>query len=195
MVTGIDLTREYVDVARELTGRCGLDSQIEFFQANALDMPFDNTAFDHDHVWSQNVTMNIEDKRGLVAEVARVLKPGGCISCSEIGLGPDGDPFYPLPWTSDPTASFLVTPDEMRKTLEAGGLRVIEQIDLDEANSAYRREMRERAKRGEPRMKVNPQYFKLGDHYNGWIQNVAKSVEAGRLVEQLIIAEKKLIVE
>jgi cyclopropane fatty-acyl-phospholipid synthase-like methyltransferase len=33
-VTGIDLTKEYVEVAHELTVRCGLGGKIEFFQAD-----------------------------------------------------------------------------------------------------------------------------------------------------------------
>ena len=35
-VTGIDLTAEFIDVARELTTRCRLDDRIEFLAVNAL---------------------------------------------------------------------------------------------------------------------------------------------------------------
>jgi ubiquinone/menaquinone biosynthesis C-methylase UbiE len=187
-VTGIDLTQEYVDAARELTVRCGLDNRIEYFQADALDMPFEDASFDH--VWSHNVTMNIEDKSGLVAEIVRVLKPGGHFSCSEIAQGPAGEPFYPLPWASDPSFSFLMTPDKMRAALEDGGFRVVAQIDLNEANLAFRKEVSERARRGEPPSHVNPQFFKLGNNCIEWVQNVGKSAKEGRLIEQIIIAEK-----
>lgn len=187
-VTGIDLTEEYVDVARELTSRCDLGDKIEFFQANALDIPFEDATFDH--VWCHNVTMNIENKAGLVAEIARVLKPGGRFSCAEITQGAGGEPFYPLPWASDPSSSFLVTQDEMRTILEKEGLHVIEQVDLTEPNLAYRREVRERAKRGEPQLSVNPMSFKYGDAFLERGQNINKSAQDGRLVEQLIVAEK-----
>ena len=76
---------EFVEVARELTTRCGLGDRIEFFEVNALDTPFENETFDH--VWCHNVTMNIEDKAGLVAEIGRILKPNGRFSCSELALG------------------------------------------------------------------------------------------------------------
>ncbi len=187
-VTGIDLTQEFIDVARELTERCGLGDGIEYFQANALDMPFEDASFDH--VWSHNVTMNIEDKAGLVTEIARILKPGGRFSCSEIEQGPSGDPFYPLPWASEPTFSFLVTPDEMCALLSAGGLSVVEQIDLNEANLAFFREGRERAKSGKPPQNINPLAFKSRDDFLERVRNAGKSAEEGRLVEQLIIAEK-----
>jgi SAM-dependent methyltransferase len=187
-VTGIDLTEEYVEVARELTRRCGLQEKIEYFHADALDMPFENATFDH--AWCHNVTMNIEDKAGLVREIARVLKPGGRFSCSEITLGTGGEPYYPLPWASDPSSSFLVTTDEMRRILESGGFRIVARIDLTEPNMVFRREMRERAKRGEAPLIVNPMSFKHGEGFLERGQNINKSAEQGLLVEQLIVAEK-----
>src|SRR5262249_41850833 len=36
-VTGVDLTPQYIEVAQELTRRCGLADRIEFRQADALD--------------------------------------------------------------------------------------------------------------------------------------------------------------
>jgi len=115
-VVGIDLTSEYVDIARELTRRCGLADRINDQQANALDLPFDDEIFNH--VLCHNITMNIEDKAGLASEIARVLKPGGHFSSVEAGLGPGGEPSFPLPWARDATSSFLVTPDDMCAVLE-----------------------------------------------------------------------------
>src|SRR5262245_35031085 len=95
-VTGIDLTQEFVDTARELTRRCGLGDRITYRRANALDLPFPDASFDH--VWCHNVTMNIPDKPRLAAEVVRVLKPGGRVSCSGMAPGPAGAPVFPARW-------------------------------------------------------------------------------------------------
>ncbi len=187
-VTGIDLTEEFIDVARELTGRYGLAGRIEFQQCNALDMPFEEATYDH--VWSHNVTMNIEDKAGLTAEIARVLKPGGRYSCSEFVRGPAGEPFYPLPWASDASSSFLVTEQEMHESLEAAGLRVVEEINLNETNLAFFKAMRERAERGEPPLAVNPQAFKSAEEFQKRLQNSGRSAVEGRLAELLVIAER-----
>jgi SAM-dependent methyltransferase len=127
-VAAIDLTPNFVEVARILTARCGLADRVEIRQANALALPFQDGTFDH--VWSYAVTMNIADKEALGREVARVLKPGGCFSCNEIAQGRGGAPVFPLPWATDEASSFLTTPGVMRAALEAGGLFIIEQINL-----------------------------------------------------------------
>ena len=185
-VTGIDLTQEFVDVARELTALCGLTNRIDFRQANALNMPFEDASLDH--VWSHNVTMNIEDKTGLATEIARVLKPQGRFSCAEIGQGPAGEPSYPLPWASNSSSSFLATPDDMRSAVETGGLRVIKQIDLTETNLAAQKEMRERAERGELPLQFN--HVVMGDDFPQRAQNAGKMMLEGRLVEHMMMAEK-----
>jgi ubiquinone/menaquinone biosynthesis C-methylase UbiE len=186
-VSGIDLTPEFIEVARELTRRCGMADHIEFRQANALELPYPEATFDH--VWCHNVTMNIEDKGKFASEVARVLKPGGRFSCSEVGQGPGGPPNFPLPWAMEESASFLVTPEEMRQALERSGLQVTEEIDLSEAYLAFAREMRARAERGDPPLNAN--YVVMGDDISQCQTNAVKCVLEKRLVEHYVIAEKR----
>ena len=59
-VVGVDLTPEYCDAARELTGHLGLSDRAAFRCASALDLPFEDGEFDL--AWTQHVQMNIEDK-------------------------------------------------------------------------------------------------------------------------------------
>ena len=122
-VAAIDLTPNFVEAARILTARCGLAERID-----ALALPVQDGTFDQ--VWSYAVTMNIADKEGLGREITRVLKPSGRFSCNEIARGSGGAPVFPLPWADNEVSSFLVSPAEMRAALEAGGLSVIEQIDV-----------------------------------------------------------------
>lgn len=186
-VTGVDLTPEFIEVARELTRRCGLAGRIEFRVANALDLPFPDASFDH--VWSHNVTMNIADKAGFAREAARVLKPGGRFSCAEVERGPAaGGPNFPLPWASEPSSSFLATPADMRAALEDAGLSMVAQNDMTESGLAFAREAAERAGRGEPPVAAN--HFAMGDDMRERSRNMVQALRDGALVEQIMVAEK-----
>jgi ubiquinone/menaquinone biosynthesis C-methylase UbiE len=185
-VTGLDLTPEFIAVARELTRRCGLGDAIRFHEGNALDLPFGDASFDH--VWCHNVTMNIPDKKKLASEVARVLKPGGRFSCVEIAQGPAGAPSFPLPWAMDPSASFLATPQEMRAALESGGLRIIEQTDITPASIAYAKETAERAARGERSRLRNG--IVIGGDFMPRARNSSLGLMQGTLLDQFILAER-----
>jgi SAM-dependent methyltransferase len=172
-VAAIDLTPNFVEAARTLTARCGLAERIEFRQANALALPFQDGTFDH--VWSYAVTMNIADKEGLGREVARVLKPGGRFSCNEIARGSGGTPAFRLPWASDEETSFLANPAEMRAALEAGGLSVIEQLNLTPTETGQ----------------TNRSPVTGRDDFPLRLHNLESCLADGRLIAQFILAEKR----
>jgi SAM-dependent methyltransferase len=121
-VDGIDLTPELIETGQVLTERCGLSGRVVLQIGDALDLPYPNKAFDV--VWCQNVTMNISDKAGFLAEVCRVLRPGGLFTSTEFSVGPGGDILYPVLWAYDASISFLVSEDVMRAQFEAAGLRI-----------------------------------------------------------------------
>jgi SAM-dependent methyltransferase len=187
-VTAIDLTQDCVDTASDLTARCGLTELVEFRQADATDLPFEDALFDH--VWSHAMTMNIQDKTKLGSEIARVLKPGGQYSCCEVALSGPGDPHYPLPWASDASTSFLVLPDDMIAALEAGGLKFVRRVDINDAYLAYLDDIRDRAKRGEKPARIDPQSLKEGDDFLLRLQKCGQSAREGRIVEHMLILEK-----
>jgi len=121
-VVGIDLTQEYVDVANALADRVGLKDAVEFRQGSALELPFDDGAFDV--VWTEHVQMNIADKHAFYAEIARVLAPRGRLLFHDIFAGGGGPPHFPVPWAEDASISFLAAPDAVRAILESTGLSV-----------------------------------------------------------------------
>ena len=103
-----------------------------------------------------------------------MLKPGGRFSCNEIGRGSGGAPAFPLPWASEEETSFLVSPAEMRAALEAGGLSVIEQVDL----TATRLE------------ETGRQPVIERDDFALRLQDLQSCLADGRLIAQFILAEK-----
>lgn len=184
-VTGIDLTPEYIDVATMLTGKVGLSDRVAFECGDATALPYDDGTFDM--AWALNVTMNIEGRAGFYAGVHRVLKRGGQFAISELGKGPDGDPYYPLPWARYPSYSFLLPPDEMRGMLEDAGFRIVHWVD-----EAARRQ----AAADNPPPPAVPVDTPLtieitrGDDYPARRANSGKSAKEGRLTNVMLVAEK-----
>ncbi len=81
-VTGLDLTASRVAGAIELTQATGLAERVDFVQGNALEMPFDDNSFTC--VIGQEAFAHIPNKKQLISECARVLKPGGRMVFSDI---------------------------------------------------------------------------------------------------------------
>jgi len=81
-VTGIDFTESRYRSAIKLTEMVGLDHLVDFVHGNALEMPFSNDSFDV--VIGQEAWCHVPDKPRLIAECARVVKPGGVIAFTDI---------------------------------------------------------------------------------------------------------------
>lgn len=118
----IDLTTSYVQAAQILTARLGLAERVTHHTGNALELPFEDGAFDV--VWTQNSGMNIAAKEQLYAGLHRVLRPGGLLALQEPMAGVVQPPIFPVMWARDAFNSFLRTPRDMQTLLEATGFRV-----------------------------------------------------------------------
>jgi SAM-dependent methyltransferase len=123
-VTVIDVAESYVEAGRMLTSLLALDDRVAFHVGDALELPFEDDAFDA--VWTQNSGMNIADKGRLYAEFHRVIRPGGRLVTQEPMSGPVQPPIYPLMWADDPATDHVRAPDEMRAVIEAAGFSGLE---------------------------------------------------------------------
>jgi len=81
-VTGLDFTYTRFVGAQRLTELVGLQQRVDFRHGNALDMPFPDSSFDV--VVGQEAWCHVPDKPRLIAECARVLKPGGMLAFTDI---------------------------------------------------------------------------------------------------------------
>lgn len=188
-VWGVDLTAEWAAAGQALTERCGLAQSVRIEQGNALDLTFDDESFDV--AWCQNVTMNISGKPTLLAEVHRVLKPGGRFSLAEYCEGEVGDIHYPVPWANGPEISYLVNGDEMINQLKAADFRIIESRDLT-------KDLGERSQRSTDQS-ANKPATALGNHVvfgrspedlAERRRQITRNIAEGRLTYQIILAER-----
>lgn len=138
-VTGVDLTEEFVSVARSLTRRTKLDHLVEFVQASALELTFPAETFDR--AYMIHVGMNIADKAGVFREVRRVLKPGGMFAIFDILRAGDDSITYPVPWASSEETSFVVGKGTYRDALEKAGFH----LEREKTRTAFAIEFMERA--------------------------------------------------
>ncbi|MGI9616038.1 MAG: class I SAM-dependent methyltransferase [Acidimicrobiales bacterium] len=87
IVTGVDLVELNIDLATERAQARGLSERVQFRVANALDLPFADETFDV--VFGQDAWCHVPDKRALMAECSRLVRPGGAIAFSDwLQIGP-----------------------------------------------------------------------------------------------------------
>jgi SAM-dependent methyltransferase len=172
-VAGVDLNPEFVEAARYLTRRTGLERQVSFATASALDLPFDNGRFDL--ALLQHVAMNIADRQRLYSEIGRVLKPHGRFVTYDI-VARAGDPHFPLPWARKPEASYLLTAEATRAAVEGAGFRLLTSADDTGPATAWIAKLRESGPPPAPNlgMVVGPDFGQL-------VANLGRSLMEGRV--------------
>lgn len=172
-VTGIDLSPPFVEAARYLTKRTGLDAAVSFESGSALDLPFAESRFDV--AMLQHVAMNIHDRSRLYGEIRRVLKQGGRFATFDV-VARQGEPLFPAPWARSPAASFLLSADATRAAIEQAGFRVLEWKDDTDSAKAWVMQLRESGPPPAPNLGLV-----MGPDFPVLIGNLGRSLMEGRV--------------
>lgn len=185
-VTGVDLTPEFCAAAEALNAATGLADRVRIIPGSALALPVPDGAFDA--AYSQNVIMNIADKKQFYREAFRALRPGGRLALSNLCAGPAGEPYFPVPWATTRDTSFLATPDEMRADLLGAGFEITEFRDITPALREAQRRTRERIDKGDmPRIAVD---ILMGERAREMQWNSIRSIDDGRGIAIEALAKK-----
>lgn len=185
-VTGVDLTQAFCDAAIALNTLTGMAERVTILHGDALALPLPDAKFDR--AYSQNVAMNIADKRAMYREALRVLKPGGLLALSNVCAGPNGPPYFPVPWAASQATSFLATPDEMHADLLAAGFEIVQFRETTQSVLADQIKDRQRMESG----KVPPLgvHLIIGERAREYRINSARSLEDGRTATVEALARK-----
>jgi sarcosine/dimethylglycine N-methyltransferase len=127
-VVGVDITRSYVEAAEQLTEASGLEDRVHFECTDIAALE----RVDFDAAYTMHVQMNVADKRTFFAEIAARLRSGARLAVFEVCRTGEAQPQPPLPWSINGTDSHLVTPDQLRSTIESSGFDVVEWVDETE---------------------------------------------------------------
>lgn len=79
-ITGLDISRSFVEIAHRNAAETGLE--IDFRQGNASNMPFKENTFDF--TFCQAAFKNFSEPVRAIAEMHRVLRPGGVSVISDL---------------------------------------------------------------------------------------------------------------
>jgi ubiquinone/menaquinone biosynthesis C-methylase UbiE len=117
-VDGINIIEEQVRLGRAYASAQGLEDRVRVHEANAMQLPFEDDSFDA--VFSLEAAHCFADKPRFLAEVRRVLRPGGTLVMADITTGLD----LPLVRWQPALKLDLVTAGRWREMLEAAAFRV-----------------------------------------------------------------------
>lgn len=175
-VSGLDITEPFVAAANKLTALLHMERQVKIEHGDGQYLPYTDSYFDG--AYTQHVTMNVADRPGFFSEAYRVLKPGAFFALTEHGLGPKGNPHYPLPWSADGSGSYLVSPSETRSLLEKTGFEAIVVEDSGAKYVAAYEMVIEKAEKGAlPLLGI---HLLTGETALQKTRNAARNIEEGR---------------
>jgi ubiquinone/menaquinone biosynthesis C-methylase UbiE len=184
--SGVDLTPEFVESARELTRRCGLDDRVDFHVGSVTSLPFPDASFDAATLF--HVGMNLPDKAAMAHEAARVLKPGGHFLVYDVMRLGAGTLTYPMPWAREAATSFVEAPTAYRQALQAAGFI----IEHERSHAALAKDSfaRMRARMAEPNPPPSNIPLLLGELGPPAIANLTAAIEAGQIAPVELLARK-----
>ena len=188
LVSGIDLTPEYIATGKTLCEWVNLHNKVTLHQASALSMPFQNESFDGGYML--HVGMNIEAKEQLFREICRVLRADAYFGVYDVMRIEPGELAYPVPWANDSSISKLATPEQYQQALLGAGFEVTTVNNRHEFALNYFTRLREKtAARGDPPALGLHTLMQASTPVK--IGNMFDNISAGYIAPVEIIAHKK----
>ena len=187
LVSGIDLTHEYVDTGNILSNWVGLDKKVVLQQGSAMTLPFPDGQFDA--AYMMHVGMNIVDKKSLFVEVFKVLKPDGIFGIYDVMQIGSGEMQYPAPWAASKNTSSLASPQDYQTGLKEAGFNILATRERGD----FAIEFFENIKRRMAETTADPAlglHVLMGDDAKTKVANVLQSIKEGSIAPVELIAQR-----
>lgn len=186
-VTGIDLTPQFVEVARALSERMRLADQCDFHVGSVTQMPFADAVFDAAVTF--HAAMNIRERDRFYAELARVMRPGAPLCVFDVMKGPTPAMIYPVPWAETEETSFLKSTAETSELLRDEGFLIEKHESLRDFAIQYFRGVFAKASNasGPPPLGL---HLLTGANAPEKFANYAKALEAHQIDPVILVARR-----
>lgn len=186
-VTGIDLTREYVEAGNTLCEWVGLSDQVSLLHANALSLPFADGAFSG--AYMLHVGMNVEDKVKLFSEAARVIRSASRVGIYDVMRTGDGELDYPLPWATNEDTNAVASPEQYRGALRSAGFEILAERSRRDFALGYFNDQRSKLAASDGPSPLGLQTL-MGEKRPAQVRNMIDAVSAGRIAPVELIVRK-----
>jgi SAM-dependent methyltransferase len=125
-VVGVDITEEYVEAARALSRRLGLEDRVSFHHS---DITEHRPISSYDAAVTMHVQMNVADKAAWFSAIGARLAPGARLATWEVVSAGSVPLVYPMPWSMDGSDSHVVPADELETAIKAAGFSTVTWVD------------------------------------------------------------------
>ena len=187
-VVGLNLSETENSRHREMNREQGLDHLIEVVDGNFEDVPYEDNSFDV--AWSQDAFLHSPDRKKVLSEAARVLKPGGELIFTDPMQTEDAYPEYLDPILKRIHLASLATPTFYLQTAEEVGLKLksFENLQVQLANH-YAKVLEDTIKMEDDLRKkdVSQEYL---DHMKKGLQHWSTGGKHGHLTWAIFCFEK-----
>ena len=189
-MTGVDATPAMVQLGRQRVAAEGLAGQIAFVQNNVCATGLASGQFDF--VWGEDAWCYVEDKPQMIAEAARLIRPGGKIAFTDWMEGPaawaDGEAGRFLGFMKFPNVLKL---DEYQQLLTQNGcaVRLAHDTGRFAATMPLYLDMTEKQLTYDA-LKIIGFDTALAATLIGEMKFIQSLAQAGKIIQGLIVAEK-----
>ena len=185
-ITGVDITPSFIEIGNKFNRLTSMSTMVDLYVGNGEKLEFEDEVFDG--AYSQHVTMNISDRMKFFSEIYRVLKKGSFFAFTEHGLGPEGDPIFPLPWADNQEMSFLLPLENTNAILKEIGFQNIKIIETsDKYIAGYEKLIQKQPKSEKPTLGI---HVIGGSSMHERSINSMRSIKENRTLPFEIVCEK-----